>query len=222
MKKTIILVLLFVMGSMAPLTAQSVNLKVGLFSLQMKSDLWETNMENLALIEGDMKDTIYAIEYEHFLNRQFSLTFEVSHYEKEHYSAYRDYEYDDGSSINQNLALNLTAMEVNAKFYPSTYMRRFNPYLGGGVGLYYWKYEQWGDFINFDDFTVDEGYADTRTYTLGFNARAGFVLRFKRNVGVSFEARYQFLKGQLSSLFEGFEPLDLNGFSINVGLNLFL
>ncbi len=205
-----------------PANAQSLNLKIGLWNPDMNSDLWDTNMENLALNKQDMRDPIYALEYEMFFQRRFAVTFELAHYEKEHYSAYKDYEYEDGSPINQNLALTITSVELNLKIYPTTYQRMFNPFIGAGVGIYHWVYEQWGDFINFDDFTVQEGYADTSTYTAGLNARAGFVLRFRKSVGFSFEARYQYLKGQLSSLFDGFEKLDMNGLALYIGLNLFL
>ena len=40
-------------------------------------------------------------------------------------------------------------------------------------------------------------------------------------MGISFEAKYHYLKGQLSNLFEGFEKLDLGGLTLNIGLNLF-
>lgn len=222
MKKAAAIILSILVVGLVPLTAQSLNLKIGLFQPNMNSDLWETNMENLALNKQDMQDLIYALEYEIFIHSRFAISLELWHYEKEHYSAYKDYEYDDGSPINQNLALSISSLELNVKVYPTSYRRAFNPFIGAGIGIYRWIYEQWGDFINFEDWTVFEGYADTRAYTLGFNGRAGFVFRFRRSVGFSFEAKYQYLKGQLSSLFEGFGKLDMSGLTLSIGLNLFL
>jgi len=204
-----------------PYRAQSVNLRIGLFQPNMNSDLWEVNMENLYLSEQDMQNVYYAVEYEFFFNRILSLSIEGGSYDNEHYSQYRDYTYDDGTPINQNLALRTTSVEVNLRIYPIGHKYVFNPYIGGGLGIHRWVYEQWGDFINFDDLTVDEGYADTRAYTLGFNGRAGFLIKFKRSFGFSFEAKYLFLKGELSSLFEGFEKFDLSGLSFTAGINLF-
>ncbi len=204
-----------------PYRAQSVNLRIGLFQPNMNSDLWEVNMENLYLSEQDMQNVYYAIEYEFFFNPILSLSIEGGQYNKDHYSQYRDYTYDDGTPIYQNLALRITSVELNLRIYPIGHKYAFNPYIGGGLGIHSWDYEQWGDFINFDDLTVDEGYADTKTYTLGFNARAGFLIKFKRTTGFSFEARYLFLKGELSSLFEGFEKFDLSGLSFTAGINFF-
>ena len=201
--------------------SQALNLRIGLFQPAMNSDLWEINMENLALIKQDMQDVYYELEYEFFFNPILSLTFSVGQYDHEHYSQYTEFEYDDGSPIYQNLALSLTSIELNLKAYPMGHRRVFSPYVGGGIGLNSWHYEQWGDFINFDDMTVSEGYADTKAYTLGFNARAGFIVKVRRSIGISFEARYLYLQGPLSSLFEGFEKLDMSGLTYSLGLNLF-
>jgi outer membrane protein W len=168
-----------------------------------------------------MQNTYFAIEYEFFFNPILSLSIEGGQYSKDHYSQYKDYTYDDGTPIYQNLSLRMTSVELNLRIYPIGHRYAFNPYIGGGLGIHRWLYEQWGDFINFNDLTVDEGYADTKAYTFGFNARAGFLFKFKRTIGFSFEARYLFLKGELSSLFEGFEKFDLSGLSFTAGINLF-
>ncbi|UCH97734.1 MAG: outer membrane beta-barrel protein [Candidatus Aminicenantes bacterium] len=205
------------------LSAQSINFKIGVFHPAMDSDLWETNMDNLAFTKQDMRDAYYGIEYEHFLNRFISFALEGGVYDNEHFSFYRDYEYEDGSPIYQNLALRIISAEADFKLYPLGHRQRFCPFLGGGAGMYFWKYEQWGDFINFESGTVDEDeYAETSTYTVGFNAKAGFVARFSRNWGVLLEARYQHVKGELSSFFEGWEKLDLSGFTFSIGINFFL
>lgn len=223
MKKIFLIMLSLAMLNTLGLNAQSLTLKIGLFHPAMKSDLWDINMENLAFDKQDMVDKYYGMEYEHFLGNNLSFSVEGGYYEKEHYSMYRDFEYDDGSPIYQNVALKITSMEVDFKFYPVSHRQKFYPFIGAGVGMYYWKYEQWGDFIDFEyDTVLEDEYLETSTYTPGFNAKAGFVFRFKRKFGVSFEARYTHLQGNLSSFFEGFEKLDLGGFTFNFGVNFFL
>ncbi len=204
-----------------PLQNQSFNIKLGLFQPNMQSELWDINMENLALNEQDMQNISFALEYEQFFNRVMSFSIEGTHYSREHNSQYTEYEYEDGSPIYQSLALTINSLELNLKIYPLGHHQAFSPFLGGGIGIYYWKYEQWGDFINFLDGSVEEGYADTRTYTPAFNARAGFTFKAWRSTGLSFEVKYQFLKGSLSSLFEDFDKLDMSGWIFNFGVNLF-
>jgi len=217
----LVLAAVIIITSSMTVNANSLNIKMGLFYPQLDSDLWTTNMENLALVKSDMQNPYYAIEYEHFLDRTLSLSIEGGYYKKEHFSQYKDYEYQDGSPIYQNLSLETANLDLGFKFYPVGNRTRIAPYLGGGISLYYWKYSQWGDFINFQDDTIDQDqYAESTKYTPTFHAKGGVLINLSRSVGVSFEARYHALKGELSSFFEGFEKLDMGGFSIMAGINI--
>ena len=221
MRKSKLLTMLLALITVLALNAQaqSLSFKIGLFMPEMQSDLWEINMENLVFDKQDMHGQYYGLEYEHFLGRTLSFTIEGSYYDKAHYSFYR---FDDGSPIYQNVALNFWAMEAGIKLYPLGHRMRFSPYIGGGGGIYRWKYEQWGDFIDFENEVIlEDQYLEASKYTPGFNAKAGFVFRPTRNLGLLLEGRYQFLKGDLSSFFEGFEKLDISGFSISVGFTIY-
>jgi opacity protein-like surface antigen len=211
-----------VAGFTSALKAGSLNFKAGIYNPFTKSDLWEINMENLAFDKQDAQDKLFGLEFEHFVGRNLSFTIEGVYYETEHYSFYRDYEYDDGSPIYQNLALSIGGLEAGVKFYPVGRRMRFSPYIGGGAGVYYWQYEQWGDFIDFfDDTVAEDEYAEASAYTVAFNVKAGFVYRLSRGFGISFEGRYIGLKGNLSEFFEGFEKFDMTGWGVTIGANLF-
>ncbi|MCK4890748.1 MAG: hypothetical protein KAS21_05960 [Candidatus Aminicenantes bacterium] len=221
MKKIFLISILVLFFGASFISGQSLNFKIGIFSPMLESDLWEVNKENLYFSNEDLQSIYYGVEYEHFIGRHFSMAFEAGTFEKTVYSQYKDYEYDDGSPIYQDLFLSISGIEANIKIYPIGHRKVFNPYIGAGVGVYFWEYEQWGDFIDFNTWEVYEGYGYTEKYSAGFNFKGGFVFRFKRHMGISFEAKYQYLKGQLSNLFEGFEKLDLSGLTLNIGLNLF-
>jgi hypothetical protein len=221
MKRTALTFLAIWLSSMA-LAAQSYNLKIGLFQPSLSSDLWRINMDNLIFKKSDMSNTYYAFEYEFFLNRYSSLSLELGSYNRNLYSEYRDYEYDDGTPIYQNIALRITPLELTYKLYPIGHRRMFIPYLGVGGGMYFWRYEQWGEFIDFETGDVNEGNAVTRTISIGFNARAGIVLRLQRSLGIAIEGKYQYLRGRLSDYFEGFNQLDLSGLTATIGLNVYL
>jgi hypothetical protein len=224
MKKVILIIVsvVIVMMNTPALHAGSFNFKVGLFHPDMNSDLWDINMENLAFEKQDMQGEYYGLEFEHFYGRYLSFSIEGGYYKKEHYTMYRDFVYADDSPIYQNLALRITSLEADIKVYPLGNRMRFYPYIGGGAGIYHWKYEQWGDFVDAETWLVyEDEYAESSAYTTGFNAKAGFVVRFSRSMGVSFETRYLYLKGNLSSFFEGFEQLDMSGFTYSLGINFF-
>lgn len=219
---TLFIAALIIGSSPLNLHGQSFNLKLGAFCPAMESDLWSDNLENLAFDKQDMLGAYYAAEIEMDMGRYFTLAIEGGYYHQDVFTAYRDYEHQNGSPINQDLSLKITSLEADFKLYPLGYRNVFNPYIGGGFGIYAWKYIQGGEFINFEDDTIYEGEAYTRTITPGFNAKLGFVYRFQRSMGISFEARYTYVKGELSDLFEGFNRLDLSGVTLIMGINFFL
>jgi hypothetical protein len=221
MKRTWIILITLFLGS-GLLFSQSVNFKIGLFSPSMRSDLWEENLNNLAFNKSDMLDGYYAAEYEFFFNRFAAFTVEVGKYSKEIYSEYRDYTFADDSPIMQDIYLSVTPIEANIKLYPFGHRKVFFPFVGVGVGLYAWTYQQWGDFVIFPDLEIREGFAETETFSFGFNARAGLILRFHHRLGLALEAKYQHVRGQLSGSFEGFELFDLGGLTCTAGIHIYL
>jgi hypothetical protein len=216
------MIIVFALSGTSVLNAGILNIKMGLFNPNMDSDLWDMNMYNLAFEKQDMRDKYYGIEYEHNLNRFVSFSIEGGWYEKDHYSFYRDLVYaDDGSEIPQNIGLKIYSFEAGFKFYPMGRRTALAPFLGVGGGLYYWKYEQWGDFYDaIDDVVYQDEYAESSTYSPGFNVKGGFIVRLSRDIGVLLEAKYHYLKGNLSSFFEEFEDLDLSGMTYCVGVSI--
>ena len=221
MKRTIMLLLVLGLGS-GILISQSINLKIGLFLPSLQSDLWQDNMRNLAFNKADLLNTYYSAEYEVFLNRYTSFSLEIGSYKKDVYLQYKDYTYQDDSPIFQNISLRISPIEANIKIYPLGHRNLVSPYFGAGAGLYAWTYQQWGDFINFEDDSINDGFAETKTFSFGFNGRAGLVLHIYPGMALAVEGKYQFLRGQLSGYFEGFDLLDLGGITASIGVNIYL
>jgi len=221
MKRTFILLLFIGLGT-GILFSQSINLKIGIFSPSLRSDLWADNMFNLAFNKADLLDIYYGAEFEIFLGRHASFSMEIGSYAKDVHTQYRDYTYQDDSPIFQNISLRITPIEANLKFYPLGHRFEFFPYFGIGVGLYSWTYQQYGEFVIFPDGFIEEGFAETKTFSIGFNGRAGLVFHILPSVALALEGKYQYLRGRLSGYFEGFELLDLGGITATVGLNFYL
>lgn len=220
MKRILVFVILLATGA-AALSAQSINMKVGWFSPSQSSDLWQTNHDNLTFKKSDMNDALYLGEYEIYFDRLASIGFETGYYERGRHAQYRDYETGDGKPIYQSLQLRLVPVMANLRFYPLSYRRLFCPYIGVGAGIMFWTYDQWGDFINFTNDTIFYSEATTRTVSPAVSGTAGIVLRFQRSLGIVIEGKYIYSRGTLSSDFEGFEKLDLGGFTVSAGVNIY-
>jgi hypothetical protein len=220
MKRTIMLLMVFGLGS-GIIFSQSINLKIGLFIPSMQSNLWEDNLRNLAFNKSDMINSYDGAEFEVFLNRYTSLSMEIGSYNKEIHSQYKDYTYQDNSPIFQDISLRIIPIEANIKLYPFGNRQGIFPFFGAGAGLYAWTYQQYGDFVIFPDASIEAGFAETKTFSFGFNGRAGLVFRFHPRVALAIEGKYLYLRGRLSGYFEGFDLLDLGGITATLGVNIY-
>lgn len=220
MKRIALMIAMIVLVS-GSIFSQSVNLKIGLFFPQLNSDLWEINMENLTFARPDMVNGYYGAEFESPFGRYSSFFLEFGSFNKTVEAQYRDYTYMNGDPIFQSVSLRIVPIEAGIKYYPSGHRHTLNPFIGAGVGLYFWTYQQWGDFINFTDDTISDGFAETRRIGFGLNGRVGLVYRFSSRLAFALEGKYQYLKGRLSEYFEGFNSLDMGGFTANASINIY-
>lgn len=222
MKKFLIIIILFTLVGLGSQFGKNMFFRIGIQNVDMKSDLWEINMQNLALNKTDMQGVSYGLGYEFFINRFMAIDIEAGTYKKVRNTMYRDFTYDDDTPINQNLSLSVNSIELNLNLLPIGYRKSFYPYIGVGGGVYIWTFEQWGEFIDFTDDSVYQGFAESRRISFGANAKAGLMVRVGRDLGFSIEGKYRYLKGALGSEFEGFDKLDLNGWTFSFGIHYFL
>lgn len=219
MTKKIVLIAAFIFAAALP--AQQINVKFGYIMPFQSSDLWDDNIYNLAYEKADFNALNFSIEYQHQFHRNFSFYVEGGRYKRTVNSEYRDYEYQDGSPIVQSMHLDLTSLEMGIKINLLPSRSRFSPYIGAGAGLYFWKYEQYGEFIDFDEFEVYDGFADQEAVTLGFHVKGGLSMRINRSFGLLLEAKAHFAEGDLGEYFEGFEPFDLGALSLSAGFQFY-
>jgi opacity protein-like surface antigen len=99
------------------------------------------------------------------------------------------------------------------------------PYLGGGIGATYYKLKQEGDFVDkgdpnvmgdetiFTDVFVSDGWGFSQHVFLGLD------VKLTKNLGLILEGRYDWAKADIEGSFVGFDPIDLNGAKILIGVN---
>ena len=93
------------------------------------------------------------------------------------------------------------------------------PYIGGGVGLFWWRYTETGEFVDFDSTIFRETY-------IGDGGAAGPVILGGVRFGLGSwdlggEIRYQKAEGELppDQGFSG-DKIDLGGFNYLVTVNI--
>lgn len=138
-------------------------------------------------------------------------------------SQYRDYVRDDGSEIRQDIRVRNLPVNVNAKVYPFGRDQRIQPYVGAGVQVNSWRYEESGQFIDFNTPNNDiykETYKASGV-SVGPVAIAGLKVPLNDKVSIGAEYRRQWGKGRLpeDGGFAG-DHLDLGANTFQAGVTI--
>ena len=241
----IILIIVFLVPSLAK--ADTVSFKVGYFIPRAESDLWQIEFENMDFKKSDFMGSNFGFSYEYFLTRELSLALSIDGYTRKKVGLYNDYiketvggqdyafDYGEGYGISHVFDVSITPIQVSLKIAPLGRKGSFIPYVGGGVGIYLWNVRIQGDMIDFSDpvefydTSLDEyviGYpvyiTDAREENkikLGYHALGGVMFPIANRISIEGEFKYNFLKGNFSESFLGFEAFDLSGYQISIGLN---
>lgn len=97
---------------------------------------------------------------------------------------------------------------------------RVQPYAGAGGGVVFWRFQQAGDFVDFQDLRVFSDVFDAGGTSPSAHVLGGADVLIYRRLMLSTEGRYVWAKGDLKADFVGFEPLDLSGFRFSAGISI--
>lgn len=128
-------------------------------------------------------------------------------------AAYRDLVFNtNGGEIRQDWKLRIVPMTATIRLLPLGHRDAITPYIGGGVGIYAWRYSETGEFVDvnkdvFRDTFIGSGTAVGPVVLGGLRVPIG-------SGGIGFEIRYHGGKGDLpaSETFAG-PKIDLGGFN---------
>jgi hypothetical protein len=140
---------------------------------------------------------------------------------------YRDYTRPSGGEILQSLKLTLVPLGATLRLFPTDRDATVSPYVGVGPDIVFYKYEEFGDFIDFSDPESSISADDfvSQGARPGFHVTGGLRVRVGHDFSILGEGRYQWAKGTLGDDFRA-QPgqdalrLDMSGFSAVVGLSI--
>jgi hypothetical protein len=187
------------------------------------SDLYTRDGRDIK--KSDWRGFIGGAQYNFKVARNLEMGIGLDGYSRTLDTEYRDYERPDGRPIQQTLKLEI--VPISAELRVTTHRRwaRVAPFLGLGADLFYWKYEEFGDFIRFSDPALpvkqDSFIADG--VTPGFHVSGGVRLGISDDIGVVAQGRYQWGGTNMGKGFRDDFPdnkLDLAGATATIGINV--
>jgi len=94
------------------------------------------------------------------------------------------------------------------------------PYVGAGGGFLWFQVRQSGDFIDFVDLSVFPEVFDSKGWTPSAHVFGGVDIRILRRAYLSLDGRYLWAAGDLGPDWIDFDPIDLAGLRLSVGITL--
>ena len=146
-------------------------------------------------------------------------------------SHYRNFVDLDNNEIEQSTTLVRVPVTANAKLYLAPTGRSIGrlawipsavvPWVGAGAGFMYYRLDQTGDFIDQSTNVVSPDELHSSGSTPMAQAMAGADVNLTPRLALTGDARNLWTKGpKLSSDFRGYQPLDLSGVALTLGLTV--
>jgi opacity protein-like surface antigen len=205
---------------------QAVGVTVGGFFLKgedarVDGDVLFADLDSLAFDVKDFNGATVTGEYLVGLSNYLEAGFSAGFYQHSVHSVYRNTVNANGSEIEQELKLRIVPLTATVRFLPLGH-GSVEPYVGGGIGAFRWRYTETGDFVDFSDNSIfhDKFIADGTAF--GPVVVGGIRFPFADMWDVGGEYRYQWADGDTKPAESGLlgSKIDLGGWNAALTLHV--
>jgi outer membrane protein W len=204
---------------------QSIGFNLGYFAVRGEDSrvegdvLWE-DLSSLAFEVNDFNFVTFGGEYTFDIGEYVEAGVGLGFYQRTVPSVYRSVTHSDGSEIAQDLKLRIIPFTGTVKFLPLGRSASVQPYVGGGIGLFNWRYSETGEFVDFRDDTIFPARYVASGNSAGPVVFGGIRFRASDTWLVGGELKYQHAVGDIDT--EGFlgDKIDLTGWTTSFTVNL--
>ena len=171
--------------------------------------------------KSDWQGFFGGIEYNHKVAHNVELAVSVDGYSKTLDTSYRDYVREDDSPIQQTLHLNVVPVGVSVRFVSTNRHTKVAPFLVLGADAMVYRYEEYGDFVDFfdDDRPVIADSFVSGGVGFGLHAAGGLRFALGDDFAIVTEGRYFWSKKNLGDDFSQ-NRIDLGGWAVTAGFHV--
>jgi opacity protein-like surface antigen len=204
-----------------PAAASEIDVRLGGFFPRAQSNLFRDDSELYTVDRDDWQGLTGGAEFRFRVAPSLYVGLNLDGYGRTVHTQYREFTRESGREITQSLKLNIVPLGASLRWLPRDGRRDISPYVGAGVDAFFYKYEEFGDFIDFEsedldiipDSFVSDGAAP------GFHVLAGLRVPVSDDFSLVGEGRYQWARTDMGDDFRG-NRLDLGGWSATFGVSL--
>ncbi len=202
-------------------SASGIELKLGAFFPRADSILFKDDMALYWVEKSDFVGVFGGIEFTKSVSPNIELALSVEGYGREIDTSYRDFTRPSGHEIQQTLKFETVPTSGIVRFMPAGKYRKLTPYVGGGASAVWWSYEEWGDFIDFDDpgrRVIFDSFKSTGT-AFAMVANGGLRYRLNTDMQVTADVRYFFGEDKMGGDFYP-NKIDISGPAVTLGFRM--
>ena len=206
----------------------SIKFETGYGFQRASSEIFDFTRDQLTVGRRDFDSPYVGGEIAFRAADRWDLFLSVGHQSSSVASEFRDWVDADDLPIEQVTELRLIPAVMGAKYYLKERGRAVGqfawipttmaPFVGGGVGVMSYRFEQTGDFIDFETLDVFPDRFTSEGTTFLARASAGVDISLGKQFLFTAEGRYGWASGDLGLDFSGFDAMDLDGFQLVGGL----
>lgn len=194
-----------------------------------ESDLFDFAREELTLAEGDFSSPVGMAEVALRVTERLDVALGLEHASRSVPSEMREWVTVDDLPIPRTTEFSRTRVLASAKVYLFERGRsisqyawvpyRWSPYIGAGGGISRFEFSQAGDFVQTETADIFEDRLRSKGSALTAHALAGAQLSLTPRFLLRGEYRYIWGSGEPDQTdFHGFEPIDLSGSRVLLGV----
>lgn len=194
------------------------------------SDIFDFTREELTVDRGDFNGFSGFADLGFSVLPRLDLTGTAGYIGSVARSESRRFEGTDDLPIRQRTEFRRVPLTAGVRLYPLPRGRTvgsyawipasLTPYVGGAAGGMWYRFRQEGEFVDEESLVVFEDVLESSGWAPAAEAFGGIEYTVTPRIAVIGEGRYTWARAELSNSFEGFDPIDLAGFAVTVGVSL--
>lgn len=202
----------------------------GLHMAGTDSEVFDFTTDNLTVEPGDFDSPAVRGEVSVRLTDNLDLSIDAAWSTSEIVSESRDFIGTDDLPIIQTTTFRQTPVSFNLKYYLQErgrsvgsfawIPRRLSAYVGGGVGIANYDFEQRGEFVIEETLEIVNARLTSSSTGPLAQALAGVEFAFAPRAILVLDGRYRWATAEMRDDWVEFDDIDLSGFSLSLGLGL--
>ena len=209
----------------------SFSLRAGYAMANAGSQVFDDATSQLTLDKGDFGGFNWGGDISYSTGDRFDLVFDGEVSKSTASSEFRDWVDNNDQPIEQSTKFKRVPLTLGLKYYLTSRGRsvshyawipsRYAPYVSVGAGAMYYSFEQKGDFVDFQTLNVETLTLESSGWTPMGRGSAGLEYTVSPWLALTGEGRYVWAKATLDpNVFEGYDKIDLTGFTGTVGFRV--